>query len=274
MLPDPFGFSTAAIALRTSLALVSVACLIAATEDIVHRKAFSTHRLLSWEIERTEYRDGTLLLRTLDFVFRWPNINFFFVLRLCASVAALCAAFLIEPLPWLGVWPIFLATLIMGLKARHGLDGSHHMTLVVLLPCSIASSFPGDPAVQKVCAIYVAAQLSLSYFLSGVVKSIGASWRSGEAFAGIFSAETYGSEALVRLAKSIPAFGPVFCWLVIIYEIVFPLVFVLPLPVQIAFVILGLIFHLAIAVFMGLNKFVWSWWSAYPCLLWCLWGHG
>ncbi|GJG89336.1 hypothetical protein tb265_45170 [Gemmatimonadetes bacterium T265] len=154
------------------------------------------------------------------------------------------------------------------------MDGSHHMTLVVLLACAIASIRPGDPAVQQVCALRVTAQLALSYVLSGLVKAVGASWRSGQAFAGIFSAETYGSGALVRLAARVPAFSPVFCWLVITYEIGFLLVFVAPRPGQIAFVILGLAFHLAVAVFMGLNKFLWAWWSAYPCLLWGLWGHG
>ncbi|GJG89333.1 hypothetical protein tb265_45140 [Gemmatimonadetes bacterium T265] len=115
---NPLGFASAALALRTSLALVSVACGIGAAEDFVHRTAFRTHRLLSWEIERTEYRDGTLLLRALDGVFAWPNINVLLALRLAAPVGTLCAAFVVTRLPWFAVWPLFLTTLLWSCPAE------------------------------------------------------------------------------------------------------------------------------------------------------------
>jgi hypothetical protein len=43
-----------------------------------------------------------------------------------------------------------------------------------------------------------------------------------------------------------------------------------PRPVALAYLGLGIAFHLTIAVFMGLNSFVWPFLSAYPCLFYWL----
>ena len=257
-------------AIDLSVALASVGLVIQGVEDIRYRHSFADHSLLSWRIDRTAYRDRSLVQRILDCLFHPYIFSLFLALRAVIPALSLLSFLVYGTVPsWLIV-SLLALTFMFGLRSKHGLDGSHHMFLVVLLPCAVARLYETQVVVVQLCLWYIAIQLSLSYFISGAVKAVGTPWRSGAAFAGIFSTEAYGSPPLVQLSRALPAFGFVFCWCVILYEILFPAVFLAPVAVQVGLILIGLSFHLSIAIFMGLNKFVWAWWSAYPSLIWAL----
>ena len=58
---------------------------------------------------------------------------------------------------------------------------------------------------------------------------------------------------------------------VILFEVVFPLALISLLTTALALA-LAAGFHLSNALFLGLNRFVWAWISAYPALIWAQ-GH-
>ena len=83
---------------------------------------------------------------------------------------------------------------------------------------------------------------------------------------GILSTEGYGFAGFARLLDAHPALDQLLCWSVIGWEIAFPLVLVAPKPLLIAFLTVGALFHLACAVAMGLNRFVWAFCGCYPAV--------
>lgn len=148
-----------------------------------------------------------------------------------------------------------------------GGDGAEQMSDIVLISALLAVlPVPGDGRIT-LAVVFIAAQAVLSYFTAGVAKLVSPMWRSGRALPAILSTYAYGLAPVSRIMGSRPTIGFVLGWVVILFEILFPLVLIAPPPVAIAALGVGLTFHLGCAVLMGLNSFVWPFPATYTCVL-------
>ena len=144
--------------------------------------------------------------------------------------------------------------------------GSDRMGGLVLLCLTTAHVAPGE-FWQHAAFAYLAAQLLLSYFISGKVKLANPQWRSGQALSDVFAFSAYPvSENMRKLETRRGLLRPA-SLAVIGFEILFPLFLLSPLSLWLALVI-GAVFHFANAILFGLNRFLWVWISAYPSVLW------
>lgn len=144
--------------------------------------------------------------------------------------------------------------------------GSDKMSLLILW-CLLGAKLAPSLFWQEVIFGYLAFQLTLSYFISGRVKLVNPEWRSGRALQDVFAFSAYPvSESLRGLAKR-PKLLWVMSWLVIGFELIFPLALLHPATL-IAALMIGASFHLANACLFGLNRFLWIWIAAYPALIW------
>ena len=144
--------------------------------------------------------------------------------------------------------------------------GADKMGLLILICLCLARLAP-TPMGREVAFGYLGAQLVLSYFVSGLVKVVEPTWRRGEALADVFRFSAYPvSEGLRRLADRR---GLLFSasWGVMLFELGFPLS-LFAAPALGTALGLGAAFHLANACLFGLNRFFWTWLTAYPALLW------
>lgn len=188
--------------------------------------------------------------------------------RLLAAARAVLAIALIS-LPWPGLCSV--ALLLHHLVLLHRYDGPYNggadrMILLVTIGLAAGHLAPGHWGGELALA-YLAAQLTLSYFMSGLVKVLNPDWRSGRALADVFLFSTYPvSEQLRGLAARSHLLW-VGSWGVILFELAFPVGLLHPLALFGALVI-AFGFHLANACLFGLNRFVWAWAAAYPSLIW------
>ena len=144
--------------------------------------------------------------------------------------------------------------------------GSDCMSALVLL-CLLLSHIVPTKFWQEIALGYLAFQLCFSYFQSGYIKIINADWRSGQALHDVFAITAYPiSENIRRLAHS-SRLMLIMTWLVILFELAFPLSLLNQTTLIIALIVAAC-FHLANACLFGLNRFFWIWLSAYPILLW------
>lgn len=144
--------------------------------------------------------------------------------------------------------------------------GSDRMSLLTLYCLSLAHWLP-EHFLQEAALGYLALQLILSYFVSGLVKVTNTEWRSGQALEDVFRFSVYPvSEHLRHLAdRPRLIFGA--SWAVMIFEILFPLSMFHNAALILA-LCFAAVFHVANAFLFGLNRFVWAWIAAYPSLLW------
>jgi len=172
-----------------------------------------------------------------------------------------------------GFQPVFveaglLVVSIISLRRFQGPynGGSDCMSALVLL-CLLLSHIVPTKFWQEIALGYLAFQLCFSYFQSGYIKIINADWRSGQALHDVFAITAYPiSENIRRLAHS-SRLMLIMTWLVILFELAFPLSLLNQTTLIIALIVAAC-FHLANACLFGLNRFFWIWLSAYPILLW------
>ena len=247
--------------------LISIGIVIDSLEIISSRHEYSACGILNWDILKLDKL--FYLSRQASWLFNkllgYPGYLILISLQLVFALAVLAAAPGIF-LP-LSITGMLFIKLLIHLRHQHGgLDGSDQMQLVILTSLTVFF-WTIDPDIKRIALWFIAAQSILSYLAAGYAKFASPIWRSGKAMSGILATDNYGSLLLSSWLGRFPVLSPVVCWLVIVFECVAPvLVFAGPI-LCLAFLICGLLFHLTIAVIMGLNNFFWSFGATYPALL-------
>lgn len=190
---------------------------------------------------------------------RWRPL---YVARSVASIGVMSG---ISPI--LSIWALWGLT-AAHLRRHHGPynGGADKMAMLILTCLGVARCLPSEAA-QELALAYLAAQLVLSYFVSGWIKIINPEWRRGRALVDVFRYSAYPVSERLRLWASRPRVLFAMGWAVMLLEVVFPAT-LLWRPAMMIALALTAAFHLANACLFGLNRFFWIWISAYPVLLW------
>jgi hypothetical protein len=173
----------------------------------------------------------------------------------------------------LGVAPAWtcLALLVNGALIVRRFQGPYNggadkMGLLILITLTLAHFAPNERW-RAVCFGYLAAQVVLSYFISGWVKVVNPDWRSGRALRDVFLFSAYPVSESLRGWAGHPRLLTSAAWAVMGFELAFPLA-LLTAPGLFAALAIAASFHLANACLFGLNRFFWIWLTAYPSLIW------
>lgn len=162
---------------------------------------------------------------------------------------------------------VLVVHLLLHFRFLVGLDGADQMQTVMWAGLLVFAASE-DEALQLVSAGFIVAQLLLSYIVAGTAKAVSPTWRSGQAVSSIVRTASYGaSGAREVLMRPLPSFTA--CWMTIAFEVGAVLMFLVGGPALVLLVLSGILFHVGIALVMGLQAFVWSFLGAYP-LLWVI----
>jgi uncharacterized membrane protein len=228
--------------------LGAIATAIAAVELIVVHRAL-TSGVYRWSVVRRGLPFG--VVGDLVFASPWPVL----AVQLASAVA----------LPWTSCavvpWLAFATTFLISIRFRGTYNGgSDAMLLVVLLALAVART---DERLAPAALGYAAAQLILSYAVSGFAKLREPRWRDGTAMDLLVRLPQYGvPPRLIALLTGARAAS----FAMLAFECAFPIALVDP---RVCVVVLGIagVFHVVNAVVFGLNRFLWAWLAAFPALL-------
>ena len=151
-------------------------------------------------------------------------------------------------------------------RIPRGLEGGDqlgHMTIVALLLSQLAQ---GNHLALTAAAIFLSSQLILSYLKAGTIKLSTIEWRNGDYLRSLAKSDIYGHDRIRDLAK-LPAAPRIASWVILLFELLFPIALLLPTSFFLPFMLMGICFHLANAIFMGLNVFAFMTLAIYPCIL-------
>ncbi|HEX7176982.1 MAG TPA: hypothetical protein VF240_17115 [Pyrinomonadaceae bacterium] len=151
-------------------------------------------------------------------------------------------------------------------RRQIGGSGAEQLTFIVLVTFGLVLLAGGTDSARRLGDAFIAAQVVLAYFASGVAKAASPIWRNGGAMTGILSTEGYGLPGLAKLLGRYPKLDWLLCWSVIGWEITFPLVLFVPKPLMLVLLSVGVVFHVSCAIVMGLNRFVWAFCGCYPAV--------
>ncbi len=244
--------------------LTGVALALQTSELLQLRRAWSDDGIWRWALLSPEHRRLFGPLRWL-FAAVLPERPFatLLVLRLLAALALGVGVG-----RWLGPFLLFTQVAI-GVRFRGTFNGgSDAMSLVLLTSLTLAQLFPASTAAQKAALLYVAVQLTLSYFMAGAAKLQYAEWRSGRALSSVVRNRQYGAPGWLVRSLAGKGRAGLLSWCVLGFECGFPLAWSGPGACA-ALAAVGLCFLLGAWLLIGLNHFVFAWAAAYPALLWC-----
>jgi hypothetical protein len=94
-------------------------------------------------------------------------------------------------------------------------------------------------------------------------------WRSGEAVRRILGTRSYGSSRTAAFVSGRAGACAVLSWFLMLFECTFPLALAFGETGFAVFAVLGILFHISNATFMGLNTFFWAFVATYPAILFC-----
>jgi hypothetical protein len=240
--------------------------LLSSAEWFANLTLFRADGLLSWEVLRLRPR---LSRPNGMHIVLYSSAAF----RAAISARALAGLVLLAPVAsWLDLASasmIVASCLYVSRRAVFGVDGSDQMGMVVAVGVAIISAgiALGDPELAFIGILAIAGQATLAYFIAGAAKMLSPTWRKGQAMPRVMSTRSFGDPLAARIAAGYPRLSHGLCWFVILTEMLFPLVFVVPPDVAIVALASYAIFHFANAYFMGLNAFVWPFLATYPSVM-------
>lgn len=247
--------------------VTAVGALLSGLELLRVSGVYSDDSLNSWPITRTRLpaltgRRG----RLLGWAVKYPNVIG------VAGIRAASAGLLL--IPGLGRIPRAIGLggtvgtgALLHLRTQYGNDGSDDFAVINFTTALIEKFFPQDPFARQLALGFIAAQSALSYYTSGAVKLNSHMWRSGQALPGVLRTATYGDSWLYGIFRHRPRLAAAASWSVMMFEVAFPLALVLPKPLSRTLLVGGGVFHLANGLFMGLNRFMWSFTGSYPAVM-------
>ena len=157
----------------------------------------------------------------------------------------------------------------LALYPRHhyGTDGSDQVSFLVQGAATLARAGERDPRIVDAALWTVALQSVLSYTVSGWAKLAGPSWRNGEALEGVTRTLTYGDRHAWSFFNAHPRIARTMGSSVLAMECLFPSVFLGKGRLAGPLLAAASGFHVGNARIMGLGRFVWSFMSMHPAVL-------
>jgi hypothetical protein len=248
--------------LRATLAIAATGGFVSSLELLAIRDAFRENGLLSWRVVRLDRPKVMGLLGIFGFLMKWPGIQALIAAR---SVAALvCAIWCMRgpaPLSLIAVYMVlgFLLTL----RAPLLVDGAERMMNVAVVTCFLAGCVGGEPA-GRIGLCFLAAQLSLAYSTSGIVKIGVSGWKRGRLPREILSTVSFGRGNLHASLSLRPHLGRSLALGLIVGELLWGFAPWVPPRLAFSLIACALLFHLTAAAVMGLNTFLFAFTAAFP----------
>ena len=224
-------------------------------------------RVNDWALLRQEIPTRPLGVRAvLDVLLTPRNYRVLMGLRLALAIGLMSGG-----LGLAGAVLLFAIALVLLLRWRGAFNGgSDFMTLVGLTGLLIAhtvGAFKGMDWGWRAGLWYITLQSLTSYFMSGWVKLLHPSWRSGRALPQFLDTGIYGPLA-PHSAYRKPWLARTISWTFTVWEGLFPLA-LLDVRLAALFCTVAAVFHFLVFRFFGLNRFFWAWVATYPAMVWC-----
>jgi hypothetical protein len=173
-----------------------------------------------------------------------------------------------------GVIVVAVTTLLLRARTPIGVHASGAMVMITFTAAALGLG-AGTRQALDFALVFIAAQACLAYFVAGASKLGTRSWRGGQAVTLISSTLMWGNGNRALMLRAHPRLAFWLCWATMLGECSVPLALLVPLPVAVALLACAGTFHVVTAFEMGLNSFVWAFWSTYPAIIFCWYGlHG
>jgi hypothetical protein len=248
--------------------IVSTGVVVATLEMIAVREAFRDEGLLSWRLQRLTHRVLWFASERLgiDALLGYPAVLGVLGLRLCAGLAVM-GSIAVGASPAAALFLLASSTALVTLRSPQGNDGSDQMAAIVIVAATL-SEIVATGIGRAAGLAFIAAEASLAYGISGVLKVGERGWRDGSFVAGILSTSTFGNRRILAIVKAHSTGARALGLCVAFGDCLLAIAPLLPTRACGFLLGYGVLMHLGIAAILGLNGFLWSFAASFPAMLW------
>lgn len=250
------------------LKVVSVSCVIFSAEFLYLHREFRDGGLFSWRVrrERAFFKRNAFCLPAADRILSYPAILFLIAIY---GFLGLCNVFIFSTPDFLGVSCLLISAIgfLVRIRGNTGLSGSDQYVRVVLAAGGIAL-LSGSYYCIVAALVFIAGQLTIHYMGGGWMRIQHAAWRDGTYLTRVFGLHTYGRGMAHAIAVRFPEMARYASMSVLLFEVAFVLFYFLPPPTLYFVLAYIALFHVLVALVMGLNNFLWSFVGSFPAFIW------
>lgn len=240
--------------------------IVTSLEHLATRDRFSDDGLLSWKVSKLYVQTGKVFVPVMKRLVKPPYFQYLLFGRI-ATAGALVILAVFGRISILLLVLLFVTNIALTYRFLGGLTGTFQVSMVTLPALIVAVWFPAGSVARDAAIVFIAAQIVLSYFVAGFSKLISREWQNGTALGSIFSTEMYGNSSVYRLLTRAPRLQVIGAWIVIGFEVGFPIVLLGNEHVTLVVLGMGVLFHAFNAAFMGLNNFLIGFPATYPAII-------
>jgi hypothetical protein len=239
-----------------TLLFLSLGIIVQTLEYLSLKNLFSEKGIWRWSELRSEYA----FLPYFDFFLAEKAFVVLLWIRLIA------AFFMLFSFSFPLMLILFLTTLLITLRFRGSFNGGSDYLTTIVLSALCVGAFFGTEQVLKGVLMYIAFQSVLSYFLAGLVKIKQPLWRNGKALIVFIHSPNYRPPEFFKTMLENKNIAFIAAWFVMIAELLFPLVLILPTERALFMIVGAFLFHLNNVLLFGLNRFLLAWLATYPAI--------
>jgi hypothetical protein len=245
-------------ALRQISMIAAIGTLVGSFELLSHLRRLLRAGFLGGQSDGTGKRSVGALLSF------GPVICASLLLRIAASGAILWAE---GPLTAVACLLVLISSVHLFLVNPYGQTAAEQFTVILFSGLTLAHAAQTNFG-RSSALWFIALQCAICYAANGIHKLRSSVWRSGAAIRSVMATATFGGRRYAVVLARLPVLGCFVCWAVIAWEVLFPLSLLTP-AAGVVFVSIGIAFHVATAVAMRLNNFLWAFPAAYPAVMYC-----
>lgn len=253
---------TLALTVGLSASCLAIAMLLQGLEMLLAVRAKRFCDVWSYENLKTDLEAGLPLPHgVIQFIFSEKKLIWLFWWQI---IFACCGLLTHHYVFFVG---LFLLHLLTCIRFRGTFNGGSDMMIFVVLTGVLISLLSTNESGQKLGLIYIAIHGFYSYFKAGLVKVVHPDWRQGRAIS-VFLKRSLFTENQ-RVADWLDRHHDitfVMSWVVLTFELSIFLTLIFP-NLMLFYFLAAIVFHFMIYLSFGLNRFFWSWLSAWPSMI-------
>lgn len=247
--------------IRITIIMVAVYIILDSYNIIIRIKDYDKKGVLSiYPHETILFQYKFINNNILNFFLNFKIFKSIIFLRIIVALIIL----LIKSLSFLIIF-IFFIQLFLHLRNDSLFSLADRFILSILLGLSIYYYFDTSIYIQNLSLSFIAFLTIISYFFTSFYKLKSELWRKGLAIEQILSTDLYGNEKYYTFLINHKLISRFLNYSTIVFQLSAPLT-LFSSKFAIVFFIVGIVFHLSIAIIMNLNNFFWVFVSTYPCI--------
>ncbi len=265
-------FTDSIIAVKTCMFLANIALIIITLNWLLSTHFYRNEGVLGWNLigQYHRFKSIDLLDIIASFLFSEPILSITLYLRFLSLFLLLLLPYDYELNFWI-IGFVFYSLVVMNYRnVAYGIDGADKLLTIIFGAFFILYLQPFYLNIQYACLWFISGNVMFAYFISAYHKVKNKeNWYIQNGSLHLFNHPFWVDVKFLTIRTKHQKLFFLLDKTVLIWQLTFLIALLIGGHFLLLYLAIGVGFHLFNAFFLGLNKFLFVWLSAYPAIIFC-----